>query len=98
MNRRRFFAACAAPFLARFAPKPISVVGLVEARYRTAAARMNEMLAEDMYVGGFADNVFQQSPVFVRLSRKPGAVFTGGLSMQRPITINREGWYGDADL
>jgi hypothetical protein len=89
MNRRRFFAACAAPFLARFAPKPQVRLYRFNAVQKLLLKRITAPLV---------DNLFQQSPLFERLSRKPGAVFTGGLSIQHPITINREGWYGDADL
>lgn len=65
MNRRSFFAACAAPFLARFAPKPTVVARkgdifrLINQRMDDAYMRMHEEMARQM---------FQPSTVFYRMA------------------------------
>lgn len=95
MTRRSFWATLAAPFLARFAPKakpikPQSIFDLVNAKFIDAQRRMSEMLAGEMYRGGWEgapphqylvanDGVYELWPsplkISFKLSCPPGGYF-----------------------
>ena len=74
MNRRAFFAALAAPFVAPLLPKPEpSIVAMIEARIATAQSQMVAMLDMEMYGPAYRSPYWHGEPPFVMFncSRPP---------------------------